>query len=134
MSPKAENSPVYAVPCKKKTSKKGESACGDFDEENNKMEIICSTCEDPSKLVDPSVFVVFEDEPANALLGKKKTESACNELDGERNKMVDVRCTDKDPSDNPAYALPLKKTTAKEAESACCELDEGKNKTEDTRL
>lgn len=48
------------------------------------MENVCSTCEDPSKLVDLSVFVVFEDKPANVLLGKKDTESACNEPDGEK--------------------------------------------------
>ena len=147
VSPRAENSPVYAEPCKKKTSKKVESGSSELDEENNKMEDVCPKDEDPNEMLDPSVFVKVGDNPANVLPGTaKKAVSASNKVDEERNKMEDVRSTDEDPSelldpsqflkmeDNPAYALPWRKKTDEEDESACCELDEEKHEMDDTRL
>ena len=133
VSPRAENSPVYAEPWKKKTSKKVESGSSELDEENNKMEDVCVKEKDPNEMLDPSVFVKVGDNPANVLPGTaKKAVSASNKVDEERNKMEDVRSTDEDPSelldpsqflkmeDNPAYALPWRKQTDEEAESACC--------------
>ena len=147
VSTKAENSLVYAEPCKKKTSKKVESGSSGLDEENNKMENVCSKSEDPNEMLDPSVFVKVGDNPANALPGTaKEAASASNKLDENRNKIGDVRCTDEDPSElldpsqvlemdyNPAYALARRKKTDDEAESACCERDEEKHQTDDTRL
>ena len=147
VSPRAENSPVYAEPCKKKTSKKVESGSSGRDEENNKVEDVCLKDEDPNEMLDPSVFVQAGDNPANVLPGTaKKAVSASNKVDEERNKMEDVRSTDEDPSelldpsqflkmeDNPAYALPWRENTDDEAESACCELDEEKHEMDDTRL
>ena len=132
MSPRAENSPVYAEPCKKKTSKKVESGSSELDEENNKVEDVCLKDEDPNEMLDPSVFVKVGDNPANVLPGTaKKAASASNKLDEERNKIGDVGSTDEDPcelldpsqflemEDNPAYALPWRKKTDEEAESAC---------------
>ena len=144
VSPRAaENSPVYAKPCKKKTSKKIDSGSGRLGEENNKMEDVCPKDEDPNVMLNPSVFV----NPANALPGTaKKAVSESSKLDEKRNKVEDVRSTDEDPSElldpsqflemdyNPAYALPRRKKTDDEAESACCELDQEKHQTEDTRL
>ena len=147
VSPRAENSPVYAEPCKKKTSKKVESGSSELDEENNKMEDVCLKDEDPNEMLDPSVFVKVGDNPANVLPGTaKEAASASNKVYEERNKMDDVRSTDEDPSelldpsqflkmeDNPAYALPWRKKTDEEDESACCELDEEKHEMDDTRL
>ena len=147
VSPKAENSPVYAEPCKKKTSKKVESGSHGLDEENNKVEDVCPKDEDPNEMLDPSVFVKVGDNPANALPGtSKKAASASNKVDEERNKVEDGRSTDEDPCELldpsqflemdyiPAYALPRRKKTDDEAESACCELDQEKHQTEDTRL
>ena len=147
VSPKAENSPVYAEPCKKKTSKKVESGSSGRDEENNKVEDVCLKDEDPNEMLDPSVFVKVGDNPANVLPGTaKKAVSASNKVDEERNKMEDVRSTDEGPSelldpsqflkmeDNPAYALYRRKKTDDEDESLCCELDEEKHQTDDTRL
>ena len=147
VSPRADNSPVYAEPCKKKTSKKVESGSSGRDEENNKVEDVCLKDEDPNEMLDPSVFVKAGDNRANVLPGTaKKAVSASNKVDEERNKMEDGRSTDEDPSelldpsqflkmeDNPAYALPRRKKTDDEAESACCELDEEKHQTDDTRL
>ena len=147
VSPRAENSPVYAEPCKKKTSEKVESGTSGLDEENNKVEDVCLKDEDPNEMLGLSVFVKVGDNPANALPGTaKRAASASNKLDEERNKMDDVRSTDEDPSelldpsqflkmeDNPAYALPWRKKTDEEDESACCELDEEKHQTDDTRL
>ena len=147
VSPRAENSPVYAEPCKKKTSKKVESGSSGRDEENIKMEDVCLKDKDPNEMLDPSVFVKVGDNPANVLPGTaKEAASASNKVDEERNKMEDGRSTDEDPSelldpsqflemeDNPANALPRRKKTDDEAESACCELDEEKHQTDDTRL
>ena len=147
VSPRAENSPVYAEPCKKKTSKNVESGSSGRDEENNKVEDVCLKDEDPNEMLDPSVFVKVGDNPANVLPGTaKKAVSASNKVDEERNKMEDVRSTDEDPSklldpsqflkmeDNPANALPWRKKTDDEDESPCCELDEEKHQTDDTRL
>ena len=147
VSPKAENSPVYGEPCKKKTSKKVESGSSGRDEENNKVEDVCLKDEDPNEMLDPSVFVQVGDNPAKVLPGTaKKAVSASNKVDEERNKMEDVRSTDEDPSelldpsqflkmeDNPAYALRWRKKMDDEAESACCERDEEKHQTDDTRL
>ena len=148
VSPKAENSPVYAEPCKKKTkTKKFESGSSGLDEENNKMEDVCLKNEDPNEMLNLSVFVKVGDNPANALPGTaKKAASASNKVDEERNKVEDVLSTDEDPSElldpsqflemdyNPAYALPRRKKTDDEAESACCERDEEKHQTDDTRL
>ena len=147
VSPRAENSPVYAEPFKKKTSKKVESGSSELDEENNKVEDVCLKDEDPNEMLDSSVFVQVGDNPANVLPGTaKKAVSASNKVDEERNKMEDVRSTDEDPSelldpsqflemeDNPAYALYRRKKTDDEAESPCCELDEEKHQTDDTRL
>ena len=147
VSPRAENSPVYAEPCKKKTSKKVESGSSGRDEENNKVEDVCLKDKDPNEMLDPSVFVKVADNPANVLPGTaKKAVSASNKVDEERNKMEDVRSTDEDPSelldpsqflemeDNPTYALPRRKKTDDEDESPCCELDEEKHQTDDTRL
>ena len=147
VSPRAENSPVYAKPCKKKTSKKVESGSSGRDEENNKVEDVCLKDEDPNEMLDPSVFVQVGDNPAKVLPGTaKKAVSASNKVDEERNKMEDVRSTDEDPSelldpsqflkmeDNPAYALRWRKKMDDEAESACCERDEEKHQTDDTRL
>ena len=147
VSPQAENSPVYAEPCKKKTSKKVESGSSGLDEGNNKMEDVCLKDEDPNEMLDPSVFVKVGDNPANVLPGTaKEAASASNKLDEERNKVEDGRSTDEDPSelldpsqflemeDNPSYALPRRKKTDDEAESACCELDEEKHQMDDTRL
>ena len=147
VSPKAENSPVYAEPCKKKTSKKVESGSSGRDEENNKVGDVCLKDEDPNEMLDSSVFVKVGDNPANVLPGTaKKAVSASNKVDEERNKMEDVRSTDEDPSelldpsqflkmeDNPAYALYRRKKTDDEDESPCCELDEEKHQTNDTRL
>ena len=147
VSPRAENSPVYAEPCKKKTSKKVESGSSGRDEENNKMEAVCLKDKDPNEMLDPSVFVKVGDNPANVLPGTaKKAVSASNKVDEERNKVEDGRSTDEDPSElldpsqflemdyNPANALYRRKKTDDEAESACCELDEEKHQTDDTRL
>ena len=147
VSPRTENSPVYAEPCKKKTSKKVESGSSELDEENNKMEDVCPKDEDPNEMLDPSVFVKVGDNPANAPPGTaKEAASASNKLDEERNRVEDGRSTDEDPSelldpsqflkmeDNPAYALPRRKKTDDEDESPCCELDEEKHQTDDTRL
>ena len=147
VSPRAENSPVYAEPCKKKTSKKIESGSSGLDEENNKTKDVCPKDEDPNEMLDPSVFVKVGDNPANVLRGTaKKAVSASNKVDEERNKMEDVRSTDEDPSelldpsqflkmeDNPAYALPWRKKTDDEDKSPCYELDEEKHQTDDTRL
>ena len=147
VSPRAENSPVYAEPCKKKTSKKVESGSSGRDEENNKVEDVCLKDEDPNEMLDPSVFVQVGDNPANVLPGTaKKAVSASNKVDEERNKVEDGRSTDEDPSElldpsqflemdyNPANALYRRKKTDDEAESACCELDEEKHQTDDTRL
>ena len=147
LSPRAENSPVYAEPCKKKTSKKVESGSSGLDDENSKMENVCLKDEDPNEMLDPSVFVKVGDNPSNALPGTaKKAVSEFSKLDEERNKIGDVRSTDEDPSElldpsqflemdyNPAYALPRRKKTDDEAESACCERDEEKHQTDDTRL
>ena len=147
VSPRAENSPVYAEPCKKKTSKKVESGSSGRDEENNKMEDVCLKDKDPNEMLDPSVFVKVGDNPANALPGTaKEAASASNKVYEERNKMDDVRSTDEDPNelldpsqflkmeDNPACALPWRKKTDEENESACCELDEEKHEMDDTRL
>ena len=120
VSPKTENSPIYAVSCKEKTARKVESACADFDEEKNKMEDVCRTDEHPSKMLDPSVFGKMENESANALLGKKEPSkeatSVCNELDEEKNNIDDWR-----------------KRTANEAESVCCDLFDEENETDNTR-
>ena len=148
VSPRAaENSPVYAEPCKKKTSKKVESWSSGLDEGNNKMEDVCLKDEDPNEMSDPSVFVKVGDNPANVLPGTvKEAASASNKLDEERNKIGDVRSTNEDPSElldpsqflemnyNPAYALPRRKKTDDEAESTSCELDEEKHQMDDTRL
>ena len=147
VSPRAENSPVYAEPCKKKTSKKVESGSSGRDEENNKVEDVCLKDEDPNEMLDPSVFVKVGDNPANVLPGTaKEAASASNKVDEERNKVEDGRSTDEDPSellgpsqflkmeDNPAYALRWRKKTDEEDESACCELDEEKHEMDDTRL
>ena len=147
VSPRADNSPVYAEPCKKKTCKKVESGSSELDEENNKMEDVCPKDEDPNEMLDPSVFVQVGDNPANVLPGTaKKAVSASNKVDEERSKMEDVRSTDEDPSelldpsqflkmeDNPANTLPWRKKTDDEDESPCCELDEEKHQTDDTRL
>ena len=147
VSPRAENSPVYAEPWKKKTSKKVESGSSELDEENNKMEDVCLKDEDPNEMLDPSVFVQVGDNPANALPGTaKEAASASNKLDEERNRVEDGRSTDEDPSElldpsqvlemdyNPAYALYRRKKTDDEDKSPCCELDEEKHQTDDTRL
>ncbi|KAM7438006.1 hypothetical protein ABFA07_012415 [Porites harrisoni] len=147
VSPRAENSPVYEEPCKKKTSKKVESGSSGRDEENNKVEDVCLKDKDPNEMLDPSVFVKVGDNPANVLPGTaKEAASASNKVDEERNKVEDGRSTDEDPSElldpsqfldmdyNPAYALYRRKTTDDEAESACCELDEEKHEVDDTRL
>lgn len=120
VSPKTENSSIYAVSCKEKTAKEVESTCADFDEEKNKMDDVCRTDKHPSKMLDPSVSGKMENEPANALPGKKEpsTEatSVCNELDEENNNIDDWR-----------------KRTAKEAESVCCDLFDAENETDNTR-
>ena len=150
VSPKAEKSLVYAVPCKKKTAKKSESGSSKLDGENKKIEDVCLKDEDSNEMLDPSVFAKVGENPANALPGEKETakkaESACNELDEEKSRMDDVCPTDEDPSelldpspflemeDNPSYALPWKKKTDEEVESACCELNEKEHQTDDTRL
>lgn len=94
MSPKMENSPTYVVPCKKRIVKKVESSRTDFDEEKNKMEDVCRTDKHPSEMLDLSVFLWMQDEPANALPGKKEPSneatSACNELDEIKNCVDDV--------------------------------------------
>ena len=143
VSPRAENSPVYAEPCKKKTSKKVELGSSGRDEENNKIEDVCLKDEDPNEMLDPSMSV----NPANALPGTaKKAVSESSKLEQERNKIGDIRSTDEDLSElldpsqflemdyNPAYALHRRKKTNDEAESACCELDEEQHQTDDTRL
>ena len=147
VSPRAENSPVYAEPCKKKTSKKVESGTSGLDEENNKVEDVCLKDEDPNEMLGPSVFVKVGDNPANVLPGTaKEAASASNKLDEERNRVEEGRSTDEDPSelldpsqflkmeDNPAYALPRRKKTDDEDKSPCYELDEEKHQTDDTRL
>ena len=147
VSPRAENSPVYAEPCKKKTSKKVESGNSGLDEENNKVEDVCPKDEDPNEMLDPSVFVKVGDNPANALPGtSKKAASASNKVDEERNKVEDGRSTDEDPCEllDPSQFLEAahmqgynpfrRKKTDDGAESACCELDEEKHQTDDTRL
>ena len=133
VSPKEENSPVYAQPCKKKTSKRVESGSSGLDDENKKMGDVCLKDKDPNEMLDPSVFVKVGDNPANVLpWTAKEAASASNKVDEERNKVEDGRSTDEDPSelldpsqflkmeDNPAYALPWRKQTDEEAESACC--------------